>query len=48
MSAPGPSRYSQALIPQRAARRVVDDVAPGHTRHPQALIPQRAARRVIG
>ena len=40
MSAPG---RSQALIPQRAARRVVMS-APGRS---QALIPQRAARRVV-
>ena len=40
MSAPG---RSQALIPQRAARRVFGMSAPGRS---QALIPQRAARRV--
>ena len=39
MSAPG---RSQALIPQREARRVVQVSAPGRS---QALIPQREARR---
>jgi hypothetical protein len=41
MSAPG---RSQALIPQRAARRAVLMSAPGRS---QALIPQRAARREV-
>ncbi len=41
MSAPG---RSQARIPQRAARRVVQVSAPGRS---QARIPQRAVRRVV-
>ena len=41
MSAPG---RSQALIPQRAARRVVKISAPGRC---QALIPQRAVRGAV-
>jgi hypothetical protein len=40
MSAPG---RSEALVPQRAARRESPMSAPGR---PEALIPQRAARRI--
>jgi hypothetical protein len=41
MSAPG---RSEALIPQRAARREIRMSAPGRS---EALIPQRAARMEI-